>query len=388
MDNFQFHSTTKIIFGKDTESQVGNETAEYGKKVLLHYGGGSIKRSGLYDRVIASLKAADIDIVELGGVQPNPRLSLVREGIEICRSEDIDIVLAVGGGSVIDSAKAIAFGTPSAKDVWEEFFIKLTPVTEALPLGTILTLPAAGSEASSHTVISNTETERKLPAHGQAMLPVFSILNPELTMTLPDYQTTCGISDMFAHILERYCTPTPNVDFTDHLCEGAMRSIIKNSTKVLAEPNNYDHRSELMLAGMIAHNDVLGLGRAGDWVTHDLEHELSAIWDVTHGEGLACLFPSYIQHVAETDIPRFTRLAEEVFGITDGNDQEKIEAAVRAMKEWFGSIGLATSLSQLDGFDADKIDLMAERCAEVTGGGIANLDAAGLAKVYRLAVGG
>ena len=387
MQNFEFHPTTKILFGKDTQVQVGKETAVFGKKVLLHYGGGSIKKSGLYDTVIASLKDAGVEFVELGSVQPNPRLSLVREGIELCRREDVDFVLAVGGGSVIDSAKAIAFGVPFAGDVWQEFFVNQVPVTKALPVGTILTIPAAGSEASPHTVISDEENERKLAAHGAGMLPVFSILNPELTKTLPDYQTACGAVDMHAHIMERYFTNTEDVDFTDHLCEGAMRSIIKNSVKVLAEPDNYGLRAELMLAGMIAHNDVLGLGREGDWMTHDIEHELSAIWDVTHGEGLSILFPAWIKYVWKNNPGRFVRFAEEVFGIKDGSDQEKIEGAIAALKAWYVSLGLKTSLGELEHFDESKIDLMAQRC--VTGGcrgGLVKLNKEGVANVYRLAL--
>ena len=387
MLNFVFHPTTKVIFGRETEKEVGVEVARHGKKALLHYGGGSIKKSGLYDRVIASLKDANIEVVELGGVQPNPRISLVREGIELCRTEGVDFVLAVGGGSVIDSAKAIAFGVPSSNDVWDEFFIKQTPVTDALPVGTILTLPAAGSEASPHTVISDEVNERKLAAHGAGMLPVFSILNPELTQTLPAYQTACGASDMLAHTMERYFSNTQDVNLTDELCEGAMRSILLNGPKVLAEPDHYGYRAELMLAGMIAHNDVLGLGREADWMTHDMEHELSAIWDVTHGEGLSILFPAWITYVYKNNIPRFVRFAEKVLGIADGDDNEKVLAAVAAMRAWYTALGLATTLSELKCFEAEKIDLMAERCVpEGARGGLTKLSKSDVAAIYRLAL--
>ena len=387
MLNFEFHPTTKVLFGRETEKEVGVEVARHGKKALLHYGGGSIKKSGLYDRVIASLKSANIEVVELGGVQPNPRISLVREGIELCRTEGVDFVLAVGGGSVIDSAKAIAFGVPSSNDVWDEFFIKQTPVTDALPVGTILTLPAAGSEASPHTVISDEVNERKLAAHGAGMLPVFSILNPELTQTLPAYQTACGASDMLAHTMERYFTNTEDVNLTDELCEGTMRSILLNGPKALAEPDHYGYRSELMLAGMIAHNDVVGLGREGDWMTHDMEHELSAIWDVTHGEGLSILFPAWITYVYKNNVPRFVRFAETVFGITDGDDDQKVLAAVAAMRAWYTALGLATTLSELECFEAEKIDLMAERCIpQDPRGGLAKLSKSDVAAIYRLAL--
>ena len=389
MDNFTFHPTTKILFGRDTENAVGAEIMALGKKVLLHYGTGSIKKSGLFDKVVASLQALDIEFVELGGVVPNPRLSLVREGIELCHRENIQAILAVGGGSVIDSAKAIAFGAVSDKDVWDEFFVKGTPVTQALAIGTILTIPAAGSEASPHNVVTDEENDRKLAAHGAGMLPAFSILNPELTMTLPAYQTACGAADMFAHILERYFTDTPHVDFTDHLCEGALRSILKNTPKVLAEPDNYDYRAELMLAGMIAHNDVLGLGRAGDWMTHDIEHELSALWDVTHGEGLAALFPSWIQYAGDNNpaaVPRLVRFAEEVFHITTGSDEEKIQAAVAALKSWFAAIGLKTKLTQFEDFDESKIETMAAFVIPAEPrGSLIKLTQEDVANIYRLA---
>lgn len=386
MENFIFHPQTKIIFGRNTEQSVGREIRRHANKTLLHYGSGSIKNTGLYDRVMESLREADLEVVELGGVRPNPRLSLVREGIELCRREQVGFILAVGGGSVIDSAKAIAFGAVSDKDVWDEFFLGQTPVTEAIPLGTILTIPAAGSEASMHTVVSDETHERKLAAHGPAMLPQFSILNPELTLTLPDYQTACGASDMLAHIMERYFTNTPHVDLTDHLCEGAMRSILKNTLMVLAEPQNYDYRAEIMLAGMIAHNDSLGLGREEDWMTHDIEHELSAIWDITHGEGLAILFPAWIRYVHHKNIPRFVRFAEKVCNIETGSAEEKINGAVTTLQNWYRTIGLKTSLSELASFDKQKIEIMAVRCVpEGRRGGLMKLDRHDVAAILRLA---
>lgn len=387
MENFIYQPSTKIFFGRGTEQSVGREVRKHATRVLLHYGGGSIKRSGLHGRAIEALRAAGLEVVELGGVKPNPRLSLVREGIDLCRREDLGFILAVGGGSVIDSAKAIAFGAVSDKDVWEEFFLGQTPVTEALPLGTVLTIPAAGSEASMHTVVTDEAGERKLAAHGPAMLPRFSILNPELTLTLPAYQTACGASDMLAHVMERYFTNTPHVDFTDHLCEGAMRSIVKNTRKVLAEPLNYDYRAELMLAAMVAHNDSLGLGREEDWMTHSIEHELSAIWDVTHGEGLAILFPAWILYVYRNNVPRFVRFAEKVFDIAAGSPEEKIKGAVAALRDWYRAIGLKTRLGELESFDEQRIATMAARCIpDGRRGGLMKLDRDDVAAIFRLAL--
>lgn len=386
MENFTFQTHTKIIFGKNTETAVGEEVARFGRKVLLHYGGGSIRKSGLYERVMTSLRDAGIAVTELPGAQPNPRLSLVRKGIELCRTEKIDFILAVGGGSVIDSAKAIAFGAVSDIDVWD-YFLRNIPVTEALPVGTILTLPAAGSEGSPDTVVSDEINQRKLAAHGDVIRPVFSILNPELTTTLPTFQTAAGMSDMFAHIMERYFTSTEHVDFIDHLAEGAMKSIRKNSTKVLAEPQNYDYRAEIMLAGVLAHNGILGLGRDEDWLSHDIEHELSAMWDVTHGEGLAIVFPAWMTYVYKNDMPRFSRFATKVFGITVGTDEEKITAMIEQLKAWYRSMGLKTALSEYDFFDADRIPQMAKLCIpEGTKGAKSKLNSKDVEAILRLAI--
>ena len=315
MENFTFQAPTNIVFGRDTENQVGELTRAVGKKVLLHYGGGSIKKSGLYDRVKKSLAEAGVEVVELGGVQPNPLLSLVRRGIEICQEEKVEMILAVGGGSVIDSAKGIAVGYYDPENFWQRYYIEPGTPPKALPIGTVLTIPAAGSEVSPDTVVSDAENERKIFTSSPVLYPKFSILNPVLTMTLPDYQTACGIADMMAHILERYFSPTEHCDFINHLAEGALRSIMKNGRLVLADPKNYDLRAELLLAGSFAHNNMLGVGRAHDWMTHMMEHEVSAIWEtVTHGEGLAALFPAWIRHVYKHNVPRFVRFAEEVFG--------------------------------------------------------------------------
>ncbi len=359
MENFEYYMPVNVIFGRGTESQTGSEASKFGEKVLLHYGGGSIKKSGLYDRVVDSLKAAGLEIFELGGVQPNPRLSLVREGIAICKREDIDLILAVGGGSVIDSAKAIGFGAVTDKDVWEEFYVNKAPVEASLPVGVVLTIPAAGSECSRGTVISNEDTQQKMPARGPAVLPVFAILNPELTVTLPDFQTACGASDMFAHIMERYFTNTEHVDLTDRMCEATMRCIIDNTPLVLENPDNYDYRAEIMLCGTLAHNNSLGIGRVQDWFSHGLEHQLSAIYDVPHGEGLAIIFPAWIKYCSTVNMPRFVRYAEKVWGITEGTAEEKVDAAVAALKAWYVKLGLKTRLSEYDFFDPENIPVMA-----------------------------
>jgi alcohol dehydrogenase YqhD (iron-dependent ADH family) len=314
VQNFTFQNATKIVFGKATESETGKETAPFAKKVLLHYGGGSVRKSGLLDRVIASLKAAGIQFVELPGAQPNPRLGLVREGIRICREKGIGFVLAVGGGSVIDSAKAIAIGVPSTGDVWD-FYLKKVPVKESLPVGVVLTIPAAGSEASNGSVITNDDGLFKKDAGGECMRPKFAIMNPELTFTLPPYQTACGAADIMAHVMERYFTPVTGVDFTDRLCEATLTTIIDNVPVALAAPTHYDARAQIMWASTVAHNDLLSTGRGGDWASHMIEHELSGIYDVAHGAGLAVVFPAWMRFVHRTDLARFARFATRVWGV-------------------------------------------------------------------------
>ncbi len=387
MENFEYYMPVNVIFGRGTESQTGSEASKFGKKILLHYGGGSIKRSGLYERVVASLKDAGLEIFELGGVQPNPRLSLVREGIAICKRESIDLILAVGGGSVIDSAKAIGFGAVSDKDVWEEFYLNKVPVEASLPVGVVLTIPAAGSECSRGTVISNEDTKQKMPARGPAVLPVFAILNPELTVTLPDFQTACGASDMIAHIMERYFTNTEHVDLTDRMCEATMRCIIDNTPLVLENPDNYDYRAEIMLCGTLAHNNSLGIGRVQDWFSHGLEHQLSAIYDVPHGEGLAIIFPAWIKYCSTVNMPRFVRYAEKVWGITEGTAEEKVDAAVAALKAWYVKIGLKTRLSEYDFFDPENIPVMARGViAEGGWGGIKEFTVEDAESILQLAL--
>ena len=386
MENFTFQNSTRIVFGKGTEAEAGKETARFSRRVLLHYGGGSIRKTGLYDRVCASLKAAGVDFVELGGVKPNPRLSLVREGIRLCREHRLDFVLAVGGGSVIDSAKAIGIGVPSDGDVWD-FYLRKRKVNEMLPVGVVLTIPAAGSEASNGSVITNEDGWYKKDAGGECMRPKFAIMNPELTYTLPPYQTACGAADIMAHVMERYFTRVPSVDFTDRLCEATLRTIIENVPVALAEPEDYDARAQIMWASTIAHNDLLGTGRIGDWASHMIEHELSGIYDVAHGAGLAVTFPAWMKHVYKNDVQRFARFAVNVWGVEprfDWPERTALEGIGRT-KNFFRDIGLPTSLPEL-GVKDDRFEEMARK-ATAAGplGNFVKLGARDVVSIYELA---
>jgi alcohol dehydrogenase len=387
VENFTFQNATKIIFGKNTESEVGAETAIYGKKALLHFGGGSIKSSGLYDRVCASLKKAGVQVFELGGVKPNPRLSLVREGIRMCRENKIDIILAVGGGSVIDSAKAIGIGVPDAGDVWD-FYSKKRKPREMMALGVVLTIPAAGSEASNGSVITNEEGMFKKDCSAEFMRPKFSIMNPELTFTLPPFQTACGGADIMAHVMERYFTKVPAVEFTDRLCESTLKTIIDNVPVVLADPKNYDARAEIMWASTVAHNDLLGTGRIGDWASHYIEHEISGIYDVVHGAGLAVVFPAWMKHVYTLDVSRFARFATRVFNVEprfDWPERTALEGIGR-LKSFFRDIGLPTSFKEL-GVPGDRLEEMAKKATELGPiGNFTKLGSKDVVSVYKLAL--
>jgi alcohol dehydrogenase YqhD (iron-dependent ADH family) len=358
MENFIFQNITKIIFGKAAESKVGSETKAHGQKILLHYGGGSIKKSGLYDRIVAALSEAGVEFIELGGVVPNPRLGLVREGIELCRKEKVDFVLAVGGGSVIDSAKAIAAGVLYEGDVWD-FFEKAKIPETALPIGVVLTIPAAGSESSPNAVITDEERKRKLPMRRAPVIPVFAIMNPELTFTLPAYQTACGLSDMLAHVLERYFTDVKRSGFVDELAEATMRSILKYGRLLIEEPDNYEYRAEIMWAGTIAHNGLLSTGsNFGDWATHGIEHELSARYDIAHGAGLAILFPAWMKYVYENDVGRFAKLARSVFRVQETDDRQAAWQGIEALQEFYRAIKMPTTLEEA-GLDDQYLEEMA-----------------------------
>ncbi|NLE41108.1 MAG: iron-containing alcohol dehydrogenase [Lentisphaerae bacterium] len=368
MENFDYCNPTRIVFGPGVHSQVGELVKPHADRVLLHYGGGSIKRSGLYDAIAASLKAAGVAYVELGGVVPNPRLSLVREGIALCRRERIGFVLAVGGGSVIDSAKAIAMGAPHKGDVWK-LFAEGTPVEQALKVGTVLTIPAAGSESSPNTVITNEEEGLKLGYGAQVLRPVFSILDPELCLTLPPEQLANGVSDMMSHIFERYFSNTPHVDLTDALCEATLRTIMKHARRLRASPQDADAWAQIVFSGYVAHKGLLGLGRQQDWACHGMEHELSALYDVAHGAGLAVLTPAWMEYVFRDNVPLFVQFAVNVMGVEGGFREPEAVAqeGIRRLRGFYKEMGLPSTLEGL-GIGADKLELMAKKATKIAFG--------------------
>lgn len=370
MNNFIFYSPTEFVFGKETEEMTGELVKKYGgTKVLVHYGGGSVKKSGLLDKIEGCLQEEKIDYILLGGVKANPIDALVYEGIELCKKEDVDFILAVGGGSVIDSAKAIAAGAVYEGDFWD-FFEGKAGIKTALPVGTVLTIPAAGSEGSAHSVITKESVKRKLGTGSPALRPVFSILNPVYTYTLPPFQTACGISDMMAHILERYFTNTTGVEISDRLCEGILLTIIDQAPIVFKEPENYDARSNIMWAGTIAHNGTCGVGRTEDWSSHGIEHELSALYDVAHGAGLAVIFPAWMKYVYKENVSLFAQYANRVWGVELSDDKEAMALkGIEATKEFFASIGLPTSFSQLGAKESD-VDQLVANLAVNCGGSI------------------
>ncbi|MDR2943287.1 MAG: iron-containing alcohol dehydrogenase [Treponema sp.] len=387
MQNFDYCNKTKIIFGKGTEGRAGIETAQYAKRILLHHSGGSTVRSGLIDKVKDSLKKSEVEWVELTGVQPNPRLSLVRKGIEIAKKEKIELILAVGGGSAIDSSKAIAVGAVNDGDVWD-FYERKKSADKALPVGTIVTIPAAGSESSISSVITNEEGPWKRGVNFQCIRPVFSIMNPELTYTLPPYQTACGITDMMAHIMERYFTKETNVELTDELCEGALRTIIRNARKIFSGgEKDYNARAEIMWAGALAHNGLLDTGRIGDWASHALDHELSALFEIAHGAGLAIIFPAWLKYNIKENTPRLARFAAKVWGV-DGAfydyEQAALEGVLR-MENFFRSIGMPVRFAEAN-LDSARIPEMAKRAVHF--GAIGNyrkLDEKDALAIYKLA---
>lgn len=355
MNNFVFYSPTEFVFGKDTETQVGAMARKYGaRKVMIVYGGGSVVRSGLLDRVKASLQEAGIAFCELGGVQPNPIDLKVYEGIELCRKEEADLLLAVGGGSTIDTAKAIACGALYEGDFWD-FFIGKAVIEKALKVAVVLTIPAAGSEGSGNSVITKTETLQKLGMGSNKLRPLFSILNPQLTCTLPPYQTASGVADMMAHIMERYFTNTREVEISDRLCEGVLKAIIEEAPKVIKDPNDYEARANIMWSGMVAHNGTCGVGREEDWSSHALEHEISAIYNVTHGAGLAVVFPAWLTWMVTHNVDKLVQYAVRVWDVPVPtgkllSDEEKVDVAtegIRRLKAFFTSLGLPVSFAEL-----------------------------------------
>ncbi|MCR4901444.1 MAG: iron-containing alcohol dehydrogenase [Butyrivibrio sp.] len=363
MENFTFYSPTFFAFGKDTEKDAGKYVKRFGgTKVMIHYGGGSVVKSGLLDRVKKSLENEKIEYVELGGVKPNPRSGLVYEGIELCKKENIDFILAVGGGSVIDSSKAIAAGAVYDGDFWDFYSGKW--IENALPIGTILTIAAAGSEGSPDSVITKEEGMFKRGASGNAIRPKFSILNPALTQTLPAYQTAAGVTDILAHLHERYLTNSKEVEVTDRLIEGLMLTMIHEGPRVIADPNNYDARANIMWAGMMAHNNAVGVGRSQDWNSHNIEHELSALYDCTHGAGLAVTMPAVFKYVYKHDVMRFAKLAVRVWGcqMDFDNPEATALAGIAALENYLKSIGMPGNFQELGAKKEDIPTLVKMLC--------------------------
>ncbi len=388
MNNFEFQNPTRILFGKGAESKVGEASAAFSKKILLHYGGGSIKKSGLYDRVTTSLKNAGVEWIELSGVMPNPRLKLVHEGVKLCKENGLGFILAVGGGSVIDSAKAIAMGAMIEGDVWDFYMGKGAPKA-ALPIGTVLTIPAAGSEASTGTVITNEEGWLKRAVNSELIYPRFSILNPELAFSLPKFQVGCGVTDIMAHLMERYFTNVQNVELTDRLLEATMKTLINQAPLVLQNPNDYDAWAELMWSGTIAHNNLLDTGRLGDWASHDIEHELSGIYDIAHGAGLAVVFPAWMKYTYQHDRNRFVQWAVRVWNVEMNvfNQDAVVIQGIERMETFFRSIGLGTRLSEL-GIKEDRFEEMSVKCTygnKRKVGNFVKLDSADILKILKLA---
>ncbi len=392
MNDFIFYSPTKVIFGKDVENKVGEELKNYApKKVMVHFGGGSVKKSGLLDRVEKSLKEAGIAYILFGGAVPNPRLSLVKEGAELAKAEGVDFVLAVGGGSAIDSAKGIAIAAVCEGDVWD-IYMGNAPHTAMLPTANILTLSAAGSETSEHTVLTNEDGNRKIGYGHPLCRPKFTMMNPALTCTLPPYQTSCGIVDIMMHTLDRYFSGGGTNDLTDRIAEQVLMTTIAYGSLALSDPNNYEARAEVMWAGSVSHNDMTGLGRNGDWSPHMLEHELGGMYDVAHGAGLAAVWGSWARYVYKEDIMRFARYGVNVWKLTMNYDcpEETALAAISATECFFASIGMPISIPQLLGKKATdaEIDEMADKCVNYgakTIGDFKVLDKSDVVKIFNIA---
>jgi alcohol dehydrogenase len=384
MQNFTFWNPTKLIFGKGQLEQLKKEIPTYGKKVLLVYGGGSIKRNGLYDNVMNYLREMDAQVFELSGVEPNPRITTARKGVEICKNEGIDFLLAVGGGSVIDCTKLIAAGAMYEGDAWD-LVVKKAVASDALPFGTVLTLAATGSEMNSGSVITNWETNEKYGWGSPLTFPKFSILDPVNTFTVPRDQTIYGIVDMMSHVLEHYFHLEENTLFQDRMCESLLLTIMETGPKLLSDLENHEHRATILYSGTMALNGILNMGYRGDWATHNLEHAVSAVYDIPHGGGLAILFPHWMKHNLKVKPERFKQLAVRVFGV---NPEGKSEAeagleGIEKLREFWNSIGAPSRLADYD-IDDTKVELMADR-AMVNGefGNFAKLNREDVLAIYR-----
>lgn len=388
MENFTYCTPTRYVFGRGAENHAGELTSDMlGKKVLIVYGKGSVVRSGLLDRVKKSLADASVEWTELGGIEPNPVDKPVYEGIEICRTAGVTGILAVGGGSAIDTAKAIAAGVPYNGDFWD-FWAGRAIVEKALPVGVVLTIPAAGSEGSGNSVITKLDGMHKISLRtDKALRPLFALMNPELTFTLPPFQTACGIADMMAHIMERYFSPTPEVEITDRVAEGVLLAIIEEAPKVMAKPDDYEARANIMWSGTLAHNGICGTGRKEDWVSHFMEHEISAVYGVTHGAGLAVVFPAWLTFMAAHRPEKIAQFAHRVMGVEASGDNhaDAIEGISR-LRRFYSSIGLPVNMKEL-GVDNPDIDLLVNKLHENKGetfGGYMTLTRRETPEIYRL----
>jgi alcohol dehydrogenase len=387
MDNFTFYNPTKLIFGKDQLVELKNEVPQYGKKVLLVYGGGSIKRNGLYDSVINYLKEIGAEVFELAGVEPNPRISTVRKGVQICKEEGIEFLLAVGGGSVIDCTKAIAAGAKYDGDAWN-LVTKKAFASEALPFGTVLTLAATGSEMNAGSVITNWETNEKYGWGSPVTFPRFSILDPVNTFTVPRDQTIYGIVDMMSHVFEHYFHLTENTEFQDRMCESLLLTVMETAPKLLADLENYEYRATILYAGTMALNGMLSMGYRGDWATHNIEHAVSAVYDIPHGGGLAILFPNWMKHNLKVKPERFKKMAVRVFNVDpEGKtDEEAGLEGIEKLREFWSSIGAPSRLADYD-IDDSKIEVMADK-AMVNGefGNFSKLNHSDVVEIYRMSL--
>ena len=390
MNDFDFYSPTYFVFGRGREAEAGTYVKKFGgSRVLVLYGGHSAKKSGLLDRVLASLNGAGLHTAELGGVKPNPRSGLVYEGIDLCRKEGIDFLLAVGGGSVIDTAKAIAIGVPYEGDFWDFFSGKVPE--KALPVGTVLTIAASGSEGSPDSIITNEKTLDKNSAEADCLRPCFSILDPALTESLPPYQTACGVTDIMAHAFERYFTNTEDVEVTDRLLEGVLLTMLHEGPRVMADPHDYGARANIMWAGMVCHNDMMGVGRKQDWNSHHLEHVLSALYDCAHGAGLAVIMPAWMRYCADHhDGLRMAQMAVRVFGCQmDFADPRRTALeGIAAFRAFLKSIGMPLTFAEIgaDPADIPKLVEMNHVGGGVTGGYV-GLTSDAIREIYEIAAG-
>ena len=366
MENFQYYTPTKVVFGKGTENETGQLAAEQGcRKVLVHYGSGSVVKSGLLDRIYKSLDEAGIPYVSLGGVVPNPRLSLVYEGIRLCQRENVDFILAVGGGSVIDSAKAIGYGVADHGDVWD-FYEKKRAAEGCLPIGVVLTIAAAGSEMSDSSVITNENGWLKRGYSSNYSRPRFAVMNPELTVTLPKYQTASGCVDIMMHTMERYFNHCTNMEMTDGISEHLLRTVMKNAEILMTRPDDYDARAEIMWAGSLSHNGLTGCGTdGGDWASHQLEHELGGMFDVAHGAGLAAVWGSWARYVVDAAPARFAKFAVNVMGVTPGStDMETARRGIEAMESFYRKLDMPVCLRDMDiEVSEEQMRELAEKCS-------------------------